>query len=284
MTITTGPTPTDGPVRGLHGRLVVRAERVVGRTRLTEVEAQPPLQVMAAHDVHPRVPDLASLTIVSPSGGVLQGDRLMVDLRLGRGARLTVGTQSSVRVYRTPDGGAVSATTLVVGPRAYLEYLPDPWMPYADSRLTALTRCVVDPTGTLVVCEAVVAGRLARGERFALDRFESVVTVERPVGDPFVRDALRIERSEDPTRVGRFGGSPAVATLLVVSPGVGADLVRAAVGELPGVGVSALPDGAGAWVRALGPDARSVMAVVRSARAAVRTQVLGHPPTDDRRP
>jgi urease accessory protein len=239
---------------------------------------------MAAHEVDPRVPDLASLTIVSPSGGILQGDRLEVDIRAGARARLTVGTQSSVRVYRSPALGATSETVLRCDAGSYLEYLPDPWIPYAGSRMDARTRCVVDASATLVVCEAVVAGRLARGERFDLERFESRVTVERPGGEPFVRDTLRIDPSEMPRAIGRFGAAAAVATLLVVSPGIAPERIRDAIGDDPRWGVSTLPDDAGAWVRVIGPDARSVMSVVLAARAGVRTRVLGHPPTADRRP
>jgi len=103
---------TEAAPRGLHGQLRVRAERLGDRTRLVEVDPRPPLQVMAAHEVEPRVPDLASLTVVSPSGGILQGDRLEVDIDVGMRARLAVGTQSSVRVYRAPEVGACSRTTL----------------------------------------------------------------------------------------------------------------------------------------------------------------------------
>jgi urease accessory protein len=282
-TLTRIATTELGP-RGLHGRLLLQAERVAGRTRLTAVEARPPLQVMAAHDIDPQVPDLATLTVVSPSGGVLQGDRLEIDVAVGPGARLAVGTQSSTRVYRAPDAQATVDIRLTAAAGSYAEYLPDPWIPYSGSRLTTSTRCVVDPSATLLVCEAVVAGRLARGERFALDSFESFVTVARPDREPFVRDSLRIEPSEPPPATGRFGSALAVATLLVVGPGIQPQLVREAISPSVGLGVSSLPDAAGAWLRILGPDARSVTAAVHAVRAAARTSVLGHPPTGDRRP
>jgi urease accessory protein len=295
MTASTPAPPTTegapgrsvGP-RGLHGRLAIHAERIGSRTRLVTVDTQPPLQVMAAHDVDPRVADLTSVTVMSPSGGVLQGDRLEMDVRVGPAARLAVGTQSSVRVYRTPSEGAVSGTTLTCAAGAYLEYLPDPWVPFAGSRLDAETRCVVDASATLLVCEAVVAGRLARGERFALDRFESGLTVERPGGAPFIRDTLRIDPDELPVAVGRFGDALAIATLFAIGPELGPELMRDAANSVvvPGAraGASALPDASGAWLRVLGPDARSVMAVVLAARAAVRSAVLGHAPPADRRP
>ena len=64
-----------GP-RGAHGLLRLRAEVVAGVTRLTVVEQRPPLAVMRAHHLDAAVPDLASVTVISPAGGILQGDRL----------------------------------------------------------------------------------------------------------------------------------------------------------------------------------------------------------------
>jgi urease accessory protein len=110
------------------------------------------------------------------------------------------------------------------------------------------------------------------------------MTLERPDDGPFARDTLRIDPSEASSAIGRFGDAAAVATLLVVAPGIGPELIRDAIGDGTRWGASALPDGAGVWLRVLGPDARSVMSVVMAARAAVRTALLGSPPVADRRP
>ncbi len=285
------PRADPGP-RGLPGSLRVRAERVADRTRIMELEGHPPLQAMAAHDLDPEVPDLATLTLVSPTGGILQGDRLDLAIDVGPGARLSVGTQSAVRVYRTPSVEATARTLLQVAPRGWLEHLPDPWLPYAGSRLSAVTRCVVDADAVLLVSESVMAGRLARGERFGLDRFESLLLIERPDGECIARDVLRIDHTEPPMAIGRFGDAFVAGTLMVVAAGVDAELLRRAVdpawGDGPGtqvhVGVSSLAGSAGAWLRVLGPDARSVMRIIGLARAAVRESLLGVAPSPDRRP
>ncbi len=289
MAIATEAARSPGPM-GQDGMLRIRAERVSERTRLVGVEHRPPLQVTRAMYLDRGAPDLATVTIVSPAGGILQGDRLLTDIDVGTGARLSLGTQSATRVYRSPEAGARVTTRLTVAAGGYLEYLPDPWLPFADSRLDAVTTCVVDPAATLLVSESVMAGRVARGEHFALDRFESLVTVARPDGMLLARDCMRITRDEPPTHVGRFGHAAVTSTLIVVSPGVGPDLLRDAVeGSTEvvaglGFGVSSLPYSAGAWIRVLGPDTASTMAVIAAARSAVRAAVLGTPPPPDRRP
>jgi urease accessory protein len=179
-----------------------------------------------------------------------------------------------------------------VAPGGWLEHLPDPWLPYAGSRMRADTRCVVDPDGILMVSESVMAGRLARGERFGLDRFESILRIERPDGSLVARDCLRIDHDEPPMAVGRFGDALVAGTLVVVAAGMDAESLRRAVDPVWGdgpaggvqVGVSGLADAAGAWLRVLGPDAGSVMRIIGVARAAVRETLLGVAPRPDRRP
>ncbi len=284
-------TRPNGPM-GAHGALRIRAERLAGRTRLVEEEHRPPLQVMRAMYLDGAAPDLASITISSAAGGVLQGDRLVTQIAVGPGARLRVGTQSATRVYRAPVAEASVTTTLSVAASGYLEFLPDPWIPFAGSRVAASTRCVADPDGTLVLSETVTAGRLARGEVFAMGRFESLLEVERPDGELVARDCVRLDGDGEPRHIGRFGGALALATLIVVHRGLGPGLLRDALehptsgGVVAGVvvGASELPGGAGAWLRVLGPDARSVEGVIGAAVAAVRMATVGSALSVDRRP
>jgi urease accessory protein len=274
--------------RGQHGRLIVRAELIAGRTRLTDVQQRPPLQVLRATYPDAAMPDLAAITIVSPAGGVLQGDVLEMEIRVAAGARLSVGTQSATRIYRAPRMGAVMSTTLHVEPAAYLEFVPDPIIPYAGSRLRATTTCLVAGGGTLILGEALTGGRLARGERFGLDRFESLVEIRRPDGDLVVRDAVMLGGDASAARLGRLGRHLAMGTLYVVRAGFEALTLREAIDPSIApdiaVGASDLPNGAGAWLRVLGPDARSVLAVLRAGWASARRHILGFEPPIDRRP
>jgi urease accessory protein len=267
---------------------VVRAERVAGRTRLTEVRQQPPLQISRARYPDPTLPDLASITIVSPSGGVLQGDVLETTIHVGTGARLHVGTQSSTRIYRAPDLPARMVTTLDIGPSAYLECLPDPAIPYAGSRFEARTTCHVARDATMILSDAMTAGRIARGEVFGMERFESRVEIRWTGGDLIASDAIVLGNDEPIARLGRLGRHRAVGTLYVIHPGFGAEILRDAVaivdGPMSEIGASDLPDGAGAWLRVLAAEGRGVSAVLRAGWAAARRHILGVEPGPDRRP
>jgi urease accessory protein len=274
-------------VRGLHGLLDLRAEVVAGRTRLTAVRQRPPLQVLRALHLDSAVPDLATVTIASPSGGILQGDRLETRIEVTPRARLRVGTQSATRIYRCPEDPARIRTELIVRPGGYLEFLPDAYLPYAASRLEASMTCHVALGATLILGEVVTGGRLALGEAFDMDRFESVIELRRLDDELLARDTLRLEASEPAARLGRLGRHLAVGTLFVVHEGFAADTLRealAAAGPATYAGVSDLPNRAGAWLRVLAPDGRAASAVVAAGWAAARRAILGYAPVPDRRP
>ena len=274
--------PAPGSVRsaaglGMRGGVRLRAELVAGRTRITELSCHPPLQILRAHHVDPERPDLASVILASPSGGVLQGDELTIDVRVGRGARLRVLTQSATRVYRTPVSEARVAVNLEVDPGGYLEYLPDPIIPYAGSRYRSRATFVVAETGTLIAWEIVAPGRVARDEILAFDRFESSVEIVRPEGTLLATDAVVLDGREEIRMVGALGAYIAFGTLYLVRSRADPAVLRGAVeneAALPiSVGASSLPFGAGAWLRVLGDRQSAVSALLATAyRAAVSTQ------------
>ena len=276
------------PRRGLHGLLEVQAEVLAGRTRLAAVRQRPPLQVMRARHLDEAMPDLATLMILSPSGGVLQGDELDIRFELKPGARLRVGTQSATRIYRCPDALARIRTELTVHAEGHLEYLPDPFVPYSGSRLASSTIARIAPNATLILGEVVTGGRLARGEAFDVGYFDSRIELRRLDGELLAQDALRMSAEEPPNRLGRLDGALAVGSLFVVSRGFDPGALRSAPAiERFGsafVGASELPGGVGAWLRVLAEDGRTAAAIVAAGSSAARLAILGSRPHGDRRP
>jgi urease accessory protein len=262
---------------GMQGGVQLRAERVAGRTRITDLACRPPLQVLRAHHVDPERPDLASVILASPGGGILQGDQLTIDIRVGPGARLRVGTQSATRIYRAPASEARQFVRLEVEAGGYLEYLPDPFIPYAGSQFISGTTAIVAADAALIIGEVVAPGRAARGEILAFERFQSTVEIARPDGMLLATDAVILDRREPIRVVGALGQYVAVGTLLAIRSGFSSSILRDAVvdrGE-PSVriGASTLPNDAGAWLRVLSARLGEAVGVVEAAHRAA-TQAL----------
>ena len=268
----------------MRGGVLLQVELVAGRTRITELACRPPLQILRAHHVDPKRPDLASVILASPSGGILQGDDLTIDIRVGRGARLRVLTQSATRIYRAPVSEARTTVKVEVDSEGYLEYLPDPIIPYAGSRFRSRATFTVAETGTLIAWEVVAPGRVARDEILAFARFESSVEIVRPDGTLLATDAIVLDDREGFRVVGALGANVAFGTLYLVRSRADPAILRGADGSaaaLPvSVGASSLPFGAGAWLRVLGDSQSSVAALLAGAYQAALSVLEAEPAAD----
>lgn len=153
---------------GRAGELRLTFERRGERTVLAEQYSRPPLQVMRA------IPDPAGVLCVyllSPTGGVVQGDRYQIDVEVASGARALFTTQSATKIYRMPDGCAEQTTTINVRRGAFLEYVPDAAILFAGADYHQRADVRLEPGALALVCDIVMPGRLARGERWQFRRF-----------------------------------------------------------------------------------------------------------------
>ncbi|MET3862188.1 urease accessory protein [Dietzia sp. 2505] len=267
-----------------------------GRTVLAGRYQKSPLQVMRSLYVDPVLPHVPVTYLMSTGGGVVGGDRLDIDVRLADGAHAVITTQAATRIHRMDAGFATQNVALTLGSGSVCEWVPDPLIPYAGSRFQQRLRATVPEDAVLVVSDVLTAGRVARGERWAVDALVSQVELSRPDGTPVVVDTTRIVGGEGgvgPDDDMVTGGSDAVGTLFVLAPGPATDLavsMRAAIGSSESVrwgevrcGVSTLPEGCGAWARVVGGTPEAVEAAVRAVWSAARGHVLGAPAPDLRK-
>jgi urease accessory protein len=156
----------------------------------------------------------------SLGGGFVDGDVVALDLRVDRGAAAFVSTQGATRVYRSPSGCA-SETTAEVAPGGLLALVPDPVICFAGARFRS--RCFLDLArgGSLVFLDALCAGRMSRGERWAFLSYASGLRLAID-GDVVLDETLLLDPGHGPLaeRLGRFdlfatlvlAGAPLVAT------------------------------------------------------------------------
>ena len=278
------------PVPGSDGFLRLVMAVVGGRTRIVDLECHGPVQVLRSHYLDRGAPDMAFVMIASPGGGVLQGDRLTIDVRVAEGARVHLGTQSATRLYRMPNGDARIEMRLEVERGAYVEHLPDPWVPFADSRVSIETAVIVDERATVLLGEVVAPGRAARGEILEQRRFESSLVATRPSGTLLFSDATVLDSGAALGDPGMLGSHRAVGSLHAIGPNIEPGVLRAAIAAARGggstayAGASSLPNGAGAWLRVIAGDTGEASRVVAAGHAAVRAAVVGSPIPESRRP
>ncbi len=274
---------------GKVGLLELAFERIGGRTELTGHYQKSPLQIMRPLYFDPARPDLAVTLLMSTGGGILQADRLRTDIRCGADTAVHLTTQAATKVYRMEHDYATQLVNLEAGPGAYVEYLPEPVIPFVDSRFYQRTVLTADAGATVLAGETVLAGRLARGERNAYRVFASDLEVRRPGGELVALDTVRLEPADGGVAgPAVLGGHDVMSSLYVLSPLAPAariaDVLHEALAERGLLyGVSVLPQDSGAWLRLLDSDTRACAAALRAAWEAVRRLLIGAPAPDLRK-
>jgi len=151
-------------------RLSFSLDSASGRTILAESFQEAPLRVVRAFGLEDGTA-LAHLHNVS--GGLLDGDRLAMQVNLASGATVQLTTTGATRIYRNREG--LSATTqcneVSVGAGALLEYLPDATIPFAGSRYAQRTSIELAEGASLFWWEIIAPGREASGELFEYEEF-----------------------------------------------------------------------------------------------------------------
>jgi urease accessory protein len=156
---------------GKLGALVLLLEKnaKVNKTVIKEQFSKVPLFTQRALYLEESLPSMAYLYIISPSGGVLQGDRYRIDIKLAQNAIAHITTQGATRLYRMDKNFATQILNISLDSNCYLEYVPDQIIPYRDSRFYQSVNLHVPDDATLIYSETIVPGRMAMGEYFAYD-------------------------------------------------------------------------------------------------------------------
>jgi urease accessory protein len=180
---------------GKLGALILGLEldEVSHRTCVRDQYSRVPLYTQRALYLEETLPSMAYLYIISPSGGILQGDRYRIDIKLKNKALAHLTTQGATRIYRMKKNFATQIINVDVDEACYLEYIPDQIIPYRNSRFYQEVNLSVHDSATLVYSEMVTPGRVASGEHYLYDicymkivaknqkermRFFDVVTLE----------------------------------------------------------------------------------------------------------
>lgn len=233
----------------LRVRAGVRGEGPAGETTLAELYATMPFKVMRPFPLAdeelvgtgPRARRAAGelargaqAMVMSASAGVMAGDDQRVEVSVDAGAALQVTTQSFEKIHRMEgDGSARRVTALSVGPGGYLDYRPQPQIPFAGSDYASETVAeLADATASLVYEEVLSCGRAARGERFGYRRYRNHVLV-RVAGRPVYLDNTIYDPAVmDMEELGLYEGFSHLANLVLVNVGVAPGAFEAARGYL----------------------------------------------------
>lgn len=268
-----------GMETGKRGALSLRLA-LERRTVVKEQYSQVPLFAQKAMYLEESLPAMAYMYVISPSGGVLQGDTYRIDLTLEKGAQAHLTTQGATRIYRMEKGFAAQAISISAGEGAYLEYMPDQIIPYAGSRFYQKTSLCVHPEATVVYSEVITPGRTAMGESFQYDVCYLKVDARDHQGTRRFSDAAVLEPKKRNVKELGVLDRDVVGTVYVMCPTRFARQLADqanSVLEKRGVlgGASVLPRESGIAARMLGDSAGELREAAYGVAALTRKAVLG---------
>ena len=167
-----------------------------------------------------------SAVFVNTAGGIAGGDRFDIDIATGEGSRLAVTTAAAEKVYRTDGPAAELNIALKAAAGSHLAWLPQETILFDRARVLRRIDIDLAQSASLLLCEIVVFGRAAMGERMMhgefIDHwrmlrggrlvFAETVRLDGDIGDKLARSAIA-------------KGGAAVGTALIV-PGDEALIAR----------------------------------------------------------
>jgi urease accessory protein len=270
---------------GKLGALTLRLEQDGnnGKTSVKEQYSRVPLYTQRALYLEEALPSMAYMYIISPSGGILQGDRYRMDMTLRNHAFAHITTQAATRLYRMEKNYATQIINIDVGEDCYFEFIPDQVIPYRDSRFYQEANLSVHDNATLLYSEIITPGRVASGEHFDYDICYMKVVAKDSGGDLKFRDVALLEpKKRDITAFGVMSGHEVIGNMYVITKNKVQEInlqVNDTLKTIPKVfaGATILPANSGVGIRMLGNTASDLRYAVYEAVRVVRRIILNAP-------
>ena len=271
---------------GKIGALVLELEEnpETGKTVISDQFSRVPLFAQRALYLEESYPSMAYVYIMTPSGGILQGDRYRIDITVSKNAQAHVTTQGATRIYRMERNYASQMINVNVDDNCYLEYIPDQIIPFRDSRFYQTMNARISDSGAFVYSEILTPGRVASNEAFRYDVLYMTIQATYQDGRLRFTDAYVLEpKKTNLHNIGLLGEYHVVGTLYSIANPCHSSLlvqeINAAFKNFPNVeaGITFLPNSSGTVARVLGKTAEEVKAALFEAVKITRKTIIGAP-------
>ncbi len=264
---------------GRHGRLSLSFKKREERTILYDSFSTIPMQ--AFQPFYPDGTGCAYTYLVNPTGGLVAGDRIDIDVTLDENAHVFITSPSATRVYRSTGEVSSQSTEITVRRGAVLEYMPGYVIPYSGSRYRQRTEVCMDKGSTAFILDAFVTGRVATGESLEFGEYGN--TTEIVYDDELIlTERLILKPGDcDYNSLGLLEGNSATAVIYLIFDDHDKEKLilsglQSLIEEMKDVlgGVSTLP-AKGVVVRLLGGSVRFIESAIYKIWSAARKHISG---------
>jgi len=132
--------------------------------------------------------------LLHPPGGVVGGDQLKLDVEVKKKAHALLTTPAAGKFYRSNETTAVLEQSFSVADGAFLEWLPQETILFADSHVQMQTRIDLEKQAKFIGWELLCLGRPASGEKYTLGNCQQKFSIYRDE-IPLVIETTRLHGS-----------------------------------------------------------------------------------------
>ena len=252
------------------------------KTVITKQYSQVPLQIQRAVYPENSLPGMAYLYIISPSGGILQGDRYRTDITLKNNAISHITTQGATRVYSMNSNSASQMVNITLDENCYLEYIPDQIIPYQNSRYYQKVNLNIHDDATVIYSEVLTPGRVAMKEIFDYDICYLRTYCKNQNNKFRCLENMKIEpKSQNLKTEGIFGKFDIVGTVYILTKKKYIIEIENKISKNLeqfndiSIGTSILPNDSGIIVKILGNNTENIFEIIYKLLKITRKEVLG---------
>lgn len=267
---------------GKVGILEIELKQGNNKTTITKQFSQVPLQIQRAVYPEESIPEMAYLYIISPSGGILQGDRYKIDVTLKNNAISHITTQGATRIYSMNSNFASQITNITVDDNCYLEYIPDQIIPYQNSRYYQKVNLNIHDEATMIYSEVLTPGRMAMNEYFDYDVCYLRTYCKNQEEKFRCLENMKIEpKNQNLNSDGILGKNKIVGTVYILTKKdhitelenmINTNLEKL---EEVSIGTSILPNESGIIVKILGDNTENIFKLIYGVLEITRKKILG---------
>lgn len=271
---------------GKCGALDLVFELCEGKSIMRHWDRRAPLIVQQELYFDECMPSMPCVYILSSGGPNVDGDRYEMKFTLRPGAFAYISTGAATKIATMAYNFSALRQHFILDDDAYLEYLPEPTIPCANSRYLTDTEITIAATATLFYSEIYMGGRkyYQDGECFQYDLLSICTQAHRPDGNPLFREKLVITPKVLPVDpIGRMHDYDVFANVLVLTPEHHAAAIyeqtAAFIDRQKGIsaGITRLPGKSGLIVKILAKETSPVKDFIYALCSTVRMEVKQRP-------
>ena len=262
---------------GWQARLELDIERRADRSVVARRRHDGPLRVQ--RPFYPEGDGVCHVYVLHPPGGVVGGDELEIDVKVGEAAAALFTTPAAGKFYRSNGAVARLAQRFAIDDGASLEWLPQETIVFDGACAAVSSRVDLTGAARFMGWEIVCLGRLGAGEVFAHGRLRQCWEIWRDGKPLFIERALYEQGGAALTAPWGLAGQPVSGTLVCVGNAAGlTERVREAAAPLNSEGLFSVTQLAEALVcRYLGRHAEEARRCFVAAWETVRPALLQRP-------